>query len=384
MDNIEKESYSKSSYRMVQRVRAQGAEYGIDVPYLQYPLPQERSTGLALKTMLALSAVLVAAGVGLLLWAIIRLFVPVISTIGDLDWADNMHQLPLLSLIGSLSTIMIWIVVIAVPLLALAMVIGGLNYLFTLLRISRLSMPEKAVGFYLGRVKKLALIYAITSSVVTIALFIIVPTVVVGIIGALIAVYLWALFAVLQNERNRALPKFKSLPAEQQADFTAHSQALKLAHSRRNARKATQIVNGSRNGKLGIILALLGDFDDARVVYNNLKDNDIMRPTATGLAKRALWQLLNFTLSVLGGLAIIWGLMAAFIDVILLKVIFIIPAVAVILYSLLVAVPVIINFAVKQLKLNHHYLGWVALGLTLLAVVAMVGLIFLILSTFGA
>lgn len=76
--------------------------------------------------------------------------------------------------------------------------------------------------------------------------------------------------------------------------------------------------------------------------------------------------------------------MAAFIDVILLKVIFIIPAVAVILYSLLVAVPVIINFAVKQLKLNHHYLGWVALGLTLLAVVAMVGLIFLILSTFGA
>lgn len=383
-NQIERESYSRSSYRMVQSTRARGAEYGLDVPYLHYPLPTERSTGLGLKIMLTFSALLVVAGLGLLIWALVQLFVPAISSLGNSDWDSNVQKLPILGLIGlitSLSSLLIWIIIVAVPVLGAAMIWGGLKYLFTLLRICRLSMPEKAVGFYLSSVKKNVLLYAIVFTVITVVLFIFVPTPVVGIIGLIVSVYLWAVFAVLQLERHRALPAFQALPTEQQTDFTAHSQALKLAHSRHNARKASRAVTAYRHGKLNLIMSLLGDFVDAREVYNNLKDNEAVRPVATGLARRAFYQLLTFTLGVIGGLAIIYGLMAAFAEVILLQVILLIFGGALALFGILILMPTTLNFAIKQLKLNGHYLGWVAIVLTLLALLAAIGMAVLVLGT---
>ena len=372
--SIEQSSYSRASYRTVQKLRERGTEYGVTIPELQYPLPRDASGRLALKILMVLAAALIALGGGLLIWGAMRLVAPIVESASHTtDLFNAVKDIPVINLLGTIPAILIWGLVVLLLGGAVAIVAALATYLYKLFRLGGLSMPEKAVGYYLGEVRTSALTTGILLLVIAVLALIGVTSPLVGLLFLFSSGVLFAIFGVLQHIRHQTKAQFKQLPAAQQADFQAHNKALASVQSYKRLRQELQTPDYRNLGKFGWLLALLDGFIEARLVYHNLKKSEQFRDTSTGLARRSLWLLLRTTLTILitAGLAFVL-IKFMFVHVVFMQIIAGIIMFVTLLGEFLIKFPLILNYAIKQLKLNHQRLGRVALTLTLVVLAAVI------------
>lgn len=373
-DQIEKATYRPHSYRAVQRLRVRAAEYGIDIPYLQQPFTAPHTGGAGLKVMIVLSGLLIALGVGFLIWGVVAVLAPWIGTMGQssTEIAESIKGIPVLDLFGAIGIGLLWTLVVGVLLLAVAVAGGAVAYLITLLRVAQLSTEEKAVGYFWGRLKTQTLIMSIILVIAGVVCTIFVLPV--GIVVLLAAAYAVALFIVLQKERNLAKVAFDQLPEANKADFIAHTQAIKTALSRREIRRYHQRGDYRGMGKWALLLKLLEGFADARLVYDNLKTRPEFAAKSTGLARRAWRDLLIFgvTAAVVIGLVLLSGGLSGGS---VWQVFVAIAGGVFLFFEFLVLIPQTLNYSIKQIILNKHPLGWLALVTTVVMVAVVVGLL---------
>ena len=366
-DKIEKESYSASAYRAIHRVRVRAAEYGIEVPYLKYPLTPRRAGNAKLKIMTILAGLLIVASVGLLGWWLVVGMGPVFAAIGKgAEIVDAAQSIPVLDLLGAVGGGLVIAMAVGLLLLAALPCIMMVVYLVILLRLMamNLSTEEMAAGYYLSHVKNTTIIFAILSLLIgVLCLFFAVPF---GVVLLCNAAFTIALFVVLQKERNAAKIDFKQLPAEQQATFQAHNDALRTALSRRGIRRYNQRLDYSNMGKWAVLFRLIEGFLDARIVYDNMKVSPF-RSQSLGLMRRAWRDLLIF------GVVAALFVTAMLVTTGFLQIVFIVTGGIWIAFELLVIVPQVLNYAIKQLILNKHPLGWVTLVVTILLVAGVIG-----------
>lgn len=379
--SIEQTSYNRNSYRALQRLRARGAEYGIEIPRLQYPLTPDHSGGLALKVMTILSAALILAATGLLIWGVAKLMVPMLDVIqSTADFVDSIKNIPIINALGSIPALLVWAVIILILGGAVAIIASLSVFLYNLIRINCLTMQEKAAGYYLSANKTSALVTGIVLTILAVVTLIFV-NVLVGLLFLCAGAYALALFSVLQHTRKQAKEAFAQLPKEQQEDFLAHNRALTKLRSRRAMHKLLDIDDWRKMGKFGWIFAMLDGFLEAREVYSNLKKSEEFRPVSTGLARRALWKLLSFTLtSVIIALAFYWVVNFIFVGIDFFIIIGYIVLFLVLVEEFLINLPQILNYNIKQLRLNKKPLGYIALALTLAMVAAVVVAIILVIG----
>ena len=140
-------------------------------------------------------------------------------------------------------------------------------------------------------------------------------------------------------------------------------------------RKNRQLNGGGYHnmGKFGWILALLDGFIETRFVYNNVKKSDEFRPISTGLARRALGQLLHFALTCLiTGVLFYFAVNFIFANIEFFQIIAMILGFVIFLGQFLITLPQILNANIKQLRLNKQPLGKIALATTIVVTVAVV------------
>lgn len=375
-NQIEKESYRPSSYRAVQKLRVRGAEYGIDIPYLQYPLTAPRTGGKRLKVLVIISAVLLAVGLGLLGWGAAGVLVPWIQVAADgtANLMDAVKNIPLINLIGGVGVVVMWLFIFLFLIVALVLALGALTYLLSLLRVANMTTEEKAHGYYLSNLKSSTLVGGIGFGVAGVLAVIFLPPL--GVICLVVAAYAITLYVLLQKERNQAKALFDQLPEAQKADFLAHNKALCTASSLREIKKYNQREDYRGLGKWAWLMRLLAGFVDARLVYNNIKQRPEFRQKSTGLARRALRELILFGVTVLLTVGGVWLLSASFLNIEFFRILLMIAGGISILGELLIMIPQTLNLSIKQIILNKHPLGWLTLFLTLALVAAAVGLLF--------
>ena len=209
----EQEKQNSISDRALQKMRARGVEYGVDIPVPKYPLTRDTASGLVLKIMTALSAVLIAANLGLLIWAVAKILVPLInSALYATDLADSIKNIPVINLLGAMPMIVVWTLVIGIVLILGGVAIGALVYLFRLIKTNHLSIEEKAVGHYLSSTRTSALTLGIVLVFASVAALLFVPNKLFGILFLISAIYAIALFVVLQKTRKRTKAVFAQWP----------------------------------------------------------------------------------------------------------------------------------------------------------------------------
>lgn len=134
------------------------------------------------------------------------------------------------------------------------------------------------------------------------------------------------------------------------------------------------------NNSLGKILFHgFSTFLDLRTLYNDIKNNPEAKKTSTVLGKKAIGFWIGFILSLAaGGGLIFWGISMFQSIYIIFGIILLVAGVSIAGYSLLFLV-VSINATIKQLCLNRKVVGWVALSLHIITIIAIgVGILFII------
>lgn len=385
-DSVEKESYSKSSLRAVERIRERGAEYGIVVPYLRTPLSKDRSSGIAMKVMTGVSLLLVGAALAFLIWALVTVVTPLAQALTGVSGEAGeaivaVSDIPLIGALLTANVVILWAVIVLIPVLLIAVMLACARYALLLFRICRMNMEEKAAGFSMRGIFVMLIVSAVVALVLAIVFFAVFKIVLMGVICVAVIAYLVALYAVLCLERGRAKQAFAKLPAEAQSEFTEYFKTLENVKRRHRAEKASTETGSASVGKLfwlGAFLALILSFAQARMIYTNLKNNPVYKDKSTGLARRALANLAYFVVFAGCGVGSLALAMYGFSGSIIFKIIFFVAVAIFFILAAIVSLPKTISYTVKQLKLNKRSLGYVALGLLLLSIVAVVVAVLLV------
>lgn len=370
-DEIEKSTYSKAQLKSVNKLREEGAEYGDSVPYLKHPLTKSTSSNIWLKIFTIFSGILIVFGTIALIWVLASFIPSVIKSLSELSNNNGtIQELPIIGTLVGLGTFSIWLIVIAIPVIAVTIVVSSLIFLLKLIKINSSFVEEKAHGYVLTNLKTSAMIFGIIFLVFAILGIVLFKIWAVSIVCFIVSLYAFALFAVLQIERNKARIEFEKLPEDAKADYIEYAKALKLVSSKHSSRKKFKTLTANSYGKLAPLIFMLDGFIDAKIVYNNLKNNERYKDTSTRLAKRSLYNLLAFVITTVVSLGIAYWAVTSFFG--FWKILILIIITLVILYSFAITFPLALNLAIKQLKLNKKPLGKVAFVLCLIFAIGVV------------
>lgn len=242
-DAIEKESYSPSSLKKVNTLRALGKAFGKDVPYLTHKLTKpekKRARYVVLAVLLFIvAATVLAFGAIFALTALPTMF----ASVGDArtsspDW-------DVLGVVSGIATLTVgFAIIIIILIIAIAVAIGiyfivaGKNAL----NLSTATEEEMAYGiiadWFTWR--------AITAAAVFLALFIFLLVYAedkAAFFSGILPYTLIAIFAVfgalsyiIVADRIKAIKKFKTLPQDVQDDLKRHFYALRRIKARKEQR----------------------------------------------------------------------------------------------------------------------------------------------------
>ena len=235
-DEIEKASYSEASYKKVQKLREKGKYWGLDVPYLQYPVKKQEKPRPMFIALGVLYAIMFSLVLAVSVMISINFVLPLILQALGLASEFKLFVWDIFGLFAMLSGmlhIFIWTIIILIVGLLVAINVFFAYQTVHMFKMSKISMQEMAVGHEVrSMLLRLGTIIGITL-IVCIAIWVLTREsikiqgilLLVGIMVGVSAI-VGTIFGLLLAQRLKAKKDFDQLPEEQQNDFIRHNREL--------------------------------------------------------------------------------------------------------------------------------------------------------------
>jgi len=237
--SVEERNYSKLSFRKLQKLRVDGAAFGIKIPILKHDLDKPEKKRVVFNVYGVISTIIFAIGLFLSAWAIISLLPGFLESTGILqDFSSNalanVLTLGLSGLFAGSISIFMWLLAIAV----LAIIISLICYLFyfvrTFFNLARCSIQEMAYGYEVTGLITSAIILIVLSSISAgVMIFLIFKAtkfsiVLIIVLASLLIIFGYSIsilvFILIEKKKAKAL--YAQLSEEEQENFKSHNRAI--------------------------------------------------------------------------------------------------------------------------------------------------------------
>lgn len=242
--SVEQKNYSKGSFKRLQKLRADGVAFGINIPVLTHDFNKPEKPRKVFYVFGIISSIFLALGVALSVWALMSALPVILESIGyvDIDASPiiSAFTFGIADLFGGFLTSIIWLPVILLCSILIALVAFLIAEVKSYFSLTNCSNEEMAVGYEVkGMIgKSIALIVL---SAIVVALFIaglilggeISATIVIIFVTAL-AILAYSICSVvfICKERKKSKQVYQNLPQEQRDNYEAHTQAIKDVKTR--------------------------------------------------------------------------------------------------------------------------------------------------------
>jgi len=243
--DVERKSYSEPMFNRVQKLRAHGKLYGVDVPVLKFELtkPKKRRPLFIVIAVLAyvLSAVVAAVFIASAI-TMVPLFISAANGVNEPNYSWDIFGI-VSGFASGISVLAILLVLVLIALLAgiaITLIIMGNRCV----SLSRASREEIAAGPAMSRFIWTSVII----SAILIATYILLGytsksakfyTSVGGIVILILALIALAVSVITIVMQRREKQWLKEQPAERQEDYLSHARALKLVMDKKASRERT-------------------------------------------------------------------------------------------------------------------------------------------------
>ncbi|MBQ8468916.1 MAG: hypothetical protein IJ542_04120 [Clostridia bacterium] len=241
-DKFEKESYSKLSYKEVQKARLYGKMYKVEVPYLDHELHKVDKKRTPYVVFAGIMFALAAVAFAIFLFCAITMLPPVLGVSIDSGSAESWDVLNIRASLVGFGAFMGFIAV-AVILGIVGVIAGYLVYNgVKSLQLSTATKEEMAYSLTINRFILSSVVVIIATAAIAIMLLFIIKDnsaltigIILGVALVIVAGFI-TMLVKLVRDKIHAKEWFKTLPQEEQDNYRAHVDAIKSVKHKKEVR----------------------------------------------------------------------------------------------------------------------------------------------------
>ena len=247
---IERQNYTKFSFKRLQKLRVDGAAFGIDIPPLQCNLKKPDKPRTVFKVYSIISICMLVICSIATLWASSAFIYSLVVTIGQINQSTNtaasILTFGLVDIFSGTATILLWGLIIIIISLLIMLIVYLSSFVREFSNFARCSVQEMAIGYQVKDFKRKTIVI-MTLSVLGICGIIYsmiknnmssLGHILSIVVLTLITLYAVSMFVFVILEQNNADAIFDQLPFEEQENFRAHNSAVgEVKHKMKSLRK---------------------------------------------------------------------------------------------------------------------------------------------------
>lgn len=247
---IEKQNYTKYSFKKLQKLRVNGAAFGIDIPPLNCNLQKPDKPRTVFKVYSIISICMLVICSIATLWASSAFIYSLVVTIGQVNQSTNttasILTFGLVDIFAGTATLLLWAIIIIIIALLIMLIVYLSSFVREFSNFSKCSIQEMAIGYQVKDFKRKTIVI-MTLSVLGICGIIYsmiknqtssLGHILSIVVLTLITLYTVSMLVFVILEQNNAEALFDQLPGDEQENFRAHNTAVgEVKHKMKSLRK---------------------------------------------------------------------------------------------------------------------------------------------------